>query len=81
MTLSWSEMETQEILDAYVRANRPLFLSATDIIVAGSVDYDLSRAEGALRIFEKRHEKDVCEVGRNPLTVKIFNTFYGRAER
>ncbi|WP_161952105.1 hypothetical protein [Thermoplasma sp. Kam2015] len=79
--LSWDQMEVQSILDAYVFENHPIFLSATDMIVMGSVGYDLPAAEDALRTFMERHEADVCEVGRNPLTLKIYGSFYGRGRR
>ncbi len=79
--LSWDEMEIQSLLDAYVSVERPLYLWATDTVVMGSVGYDPDSAEKVLMVFKERHQDDVDIVSRNPLQLKIFDTFYGRSKR
>lgn len=81
MVLSWEEMQIQRNLDIYVRVNRPTYLSATDPVLIESVGYDLSKAEDAMKIFYERHENDAAIVGKNPLILKIYTTFYGGMRR
>ena len=79
--ISFQDNKTQSMIDTIIGIERPYYISACDSIIMGVVDYDLSEAERHLKIWLDRHEKDCSVEGKNPLTLKIFPTFFEDPEQ
>ena len=75
------DSQVQSRICTFIRIERPYTLAASDAGIMKIVDYDLSEAERQLEIWMSNHPDDFLILSRNPLTLKIFPTFFEDPEQ
>ena len=71
----------QSKISLLFQMERPYRITANDPGIMQLVDYDLSEAERQLEIWMSNHPADCIQEARNPLTLKIFPTFFEDPEQ
>ncbi len=71
----------QSKISLLFQMERPYRITANDPGIMQLVDYDLSEAERQLEIWMSNHPDDCVQEARNPLTLKIFPTFFEDPEQ
>ena len=71
----------QSKISRLFQMERPYRITANDPGIMQLVDYDLSEAERQLEIWMSNHTDDCIQEARNPLTLKIFPTFFEDPEQ
>ncbi len=71
----------QSKISLLFQMERPYRITANDPGIMQLVDYDLSEAERQLDIWLSNHPHDCIQEARNPLTLKIFPTFFEDPEQ
>ena len=79
--MSPQDSQIQSKICAYIRKEMPYELPANDAGVMKIVDYDLSEAERHLEIWMSKHPDDFLILSKNPLTLKIYPTFFEDPEQ
>ncbi|MDS0256449.1 hypothetical protein ApAK_01955 [Thermoplasmatales archaeon AK] len=79
ITLRDSSIQRQ--ISLLFQLDRSYTISANDPKLMMLVDYDLAEAERQLNIWISNHEDDCCIIGKNPLSIKIFPTFFNDPEQ
>ncbi len=74
--IDFKDREIQSQIDTLVRNERPLRIAATDPRILVHVEYDISEAEKHLSIWASRHKDDCYVEEKNPLTLRIYPTFF-----
>ena len=75
------DSQIQSRICTFIRIERPYTLAASDAGIMKIVDYDLSEAERQLEIWMSNHPDDFLILSKNPLTLKIFPTFFEDPEQ
>ncbi|WP_110641216.1 hypothetical protein [Thermoplasma sp. Kam2015] len=71
----------QSKISLLFQMERPYTISANDPGIMDLVDYDLSEAERHLEIWMSNHPDDCLVEGKNPLTIRIYPTFFEDPEQ
>ena len=79
--ITLQDSQIQSRICTFIRIERPYTLAASDAGIMKIVDYDLSEAERHLEIWMSKHPDDFLILSRNPLTLKIFPTFFEDPEQ
>jgi hypothetical protein len=75
------DSQIQSRICTFIRIERPYTLAASDAGIMKIVDYDLSEAERQLEIWMSNHPDDFMVLGKNPLSIKIYPTFFEDPEQ
>ena len=75
------DSKVQSKISLFFQMERPYRISANDPGIMQLVDYDLSEAEKQLEMWMSNHSDDCIQEARNPLTLKIFPTFFEDPEQ
>ena len=75
------DSQIQSRICTFIRIERPYTLAASDAGIMKIVDYDLSEAERQLEIWMSKHPDDFLILSKNPLTLKIYPTFFEDPEQ
>ena len=71
----------QSKISLLFQMERPYRITANDPGIMQLVDYDLSEAERQLEIWMSNHPDDCVQEARNPLTIRIYPTFFENPEQ
>ena len=75
------DSSVQSKISLLFQMERPYRITANDPGIMQLVDYDLSEAERQLEIWMSNHPHDCIQEARNPLTLKIYPTFFEDPEQ
>lgn len=79
--ITLKDSAVQSKISLLFQMERPYRITANDPGIMQLVDYDLSEAEKQLDIWMSNHPDDCIQETRNPLTLKIFPTFFEDPEQ
>ena len=79
--ITLKDSSVQSKISLLFQMERPYSISANDPSIMEIVEYDLSEAERHLEIWMSNHPDDYLVESKNPLTIKIFPTFFKDPEQ
>ena len=74
--ITLKDSSIQSKISLLFQIERPYSISANDPGIMALVDYDLPEAERQLEIWMSNHPDDCMVEDKNPLTIRIYPTFF-----